>query len=176
MRASNFRSIAAFSALAAAAAFMAAVPVDQARAAAATASFQVTATVLKACLVSTPATLGFGSYTASAAATGTTSFNVTCTIGTPYSVGLNAGNGVGASVTNRLMTSPTATAGNNTLAYGLYKDIGNTVNWDNSATGTGLTGSGLPQPYTVYGLVPASQYAAAPATDYADTILLTVTY
>ena len=142
----------------------------------ATTSFQVTATVLKACLVSTPATLAFGAYTASAAAASTTSFNVTCTVGTPYSVGLNAGNGAGASVTNRLMTSPTATAGNNLLAYGLFKDGTYATNWDNSASGTGLTGSGLPQPYTIYGLVAAGQYAAAPATDYADTILLTVTY
>ncbi len=155
---------------------MAALPLRPATAATATASFQVTATVLKACLVSTPATLAFGPYTASAAATSTTSFNVTCTVGTPYSVGLNAGNGTGASVTNRLMTSPTATAGNNLLSYGLFKDGTHATNWDNSASGTGLSGNGLAQPYTVHGLVAAGQYAAAPAADYADTILLTVTY
>lgn len=145
-------------------------------AATATTSFQVTATVLKACFVSTPATLAFGAYTASAASNSTTSFNVTCTVGTPYSVGLNAGNGAGASVTNRLMTSPTATAGSNLLAYGLFRDATYLTNWDNSASGTGLNGNGLVQAYTVYGLVPAGQYAAAPAVDYVDTILLTVTY
>ncbi|RYY94258.1 MAG: SCPU domain-containing protein [Comamonadaceae bacterium] len=147
-----------------------------AAAATATASFQVTATVLKACFVSTPATLAFGAYTASAASTSTTSFNVTCTVGTPYSVGLNAGNGTGASVTNRLMTSATAGAGNNLLTYGLFKDNAYSTNWDNSASGTGLSGNGLLQPYTIYGQIAAGQYAAAPAADYVDTILLTVTY
>ncbi len=174
MRFSSLRSSRAPVLLALAA--LTALSVRPAAALTATTSFQVTATVLKACLVSTPATLAFGAYTASAAAASTTSFNVTCTVGTPYSVGLNAGNGTGASVTNRLMTSPTATAGNNLLAYGLFKDSTHATNWDDSASGTGLTGNGLPQPYTIYGLVAAGQYAAAPAVDYADTILLTVTY
>jgi len=132
--------------------------------------------VLKACVVSTPPTLAFGPYSAAAAATSTTSFNVTCTVGTPYSVGLNAGNGSGASVTNRLMTSPTAGAGSNLLAYGLFKDLGYSINWDDSSSGTGLSGNGLVQPYTVYGRVAAGQYTAAPAADYVDTIVLTVTY
>jgi len=149
-----------------------------AQAATATATFQVTATVLKACLVTTPATLAFGSYTPSTgtAATATTAFNVTCTFDTTYSVGLSAGASTGATVTTRKMTSPTAPAGNNTLAYGLFKDSGYLTNWDNSTTGTGYTGNGLPQPYTIYGSIPISQYAAAPATDYADTITLTLTY
>lgn len=155
---------------------LAAAPVAQA--ATATTTFQVTATVLKACLMSTPGTLAFGSYDPASTTplAGTTSLNVTCTFGTPYSIGLNAGTGTGATITTRAMTSPTAGAGNNTLAYGLFKESTYATNWDNSVAGTGYVGSGLPQARTIYGRIPVGQYAAAPATDYADTITLTLTY
>ena len=149
-----------------------------ASAATATTTFQVTATVLAACLMTTPGTLAFGPYdpAAAVALSGTTSFNVTCTFGTPYSLGLNAGVSAGAAVAARAMTSPTAGAGNNLLSYGLYKEIGHTTNWDNSTSATGYAGSGLPQARTIYGQIPTGQYAAEPATDYADTITLTLTY
>ena len=171
LNARTFQTLAASTLLA-----LTGLPPQPASAATATATFQVTATVLGACIVSTPPTLAFGAYSASADSLSTTNFNVTCTVGTPYSVGLNGGNGVGASTTNRLMTSATAPAGNNLLNYSLYRDTGRTVNWDNTASGTGLTGSGTAQPYTVYGTIPAGQFAAAPAANYVDTILLTVTY
>jgi len=149
-----------------------------AQAVTATTTFQVTASVIKACLVSTPATLGFGSYdpNASTPLNSTTVFNVTCTAGTSYSVGMSAGSGSGSTVTTRKMTSASAAAGNNTLSYGLYKDAARTVNWDNSVSATGYTGNGAAQSLTVYGQVPVNQYTAAPATDYADTITLTLTY
>lgn len=149
-----------------------------AQAAAATASFQVTATVLKACVVSTPATLAFPSYTPSTVTplAGSTAFTVLCTFGTPYSLGLSAGASTGATVTTRKMTSPTGTTGSNLLAYGLFKEIGLLTNWDSSTLGTGYTATGLSQPYTVYGSIPAGQYLVAPAIDYADTITLTLTY
>jgi len=142
-----------------------------------TTTFQVTATVLKACLMTTPGTLAFGSYDPSAASlNGTTSLIVTCTFGTPYSIGLNPGVGSGASVSNRLMTSSSSAAGNNTLGYGLFKDSGHLTNWDNSVAGTGYTGSGLPQTQTIYGQILTGQYTAAPATDYTDTITVSLTY
>lgn len=160
--------------LAAALSFVA-VPVN---AGTATAFFQVTATVLSACAVTTPGTLAFGSYTPSSgtATNGSTSFSVTCTTGTPYSLGMSAGAGSGATVTSRKMTSATASAGNNTLNYGLFKDNAYSVNWDNSTSATGYVGAGSAQNYTVYGHIPAGQYSAAPATDYVDTITLTLTY
>lgn len=141
-------------------------------------SFQVTATVLGACSVATPATLAFGSYDAAALTPldATTTLAVTCTTGTAYSVGLSAGNGAGATATNRVMTSATAAAGNNTLTYGLFKDNAHLVNWDNSVSGTGNTGTGVPQAMTVYGQLAAGQFAAAPATNYTDTITVTLTY
>ncbi|MET3493384.1 Csu type fimbrial protein [Variovorax boronicumulans] len=143
-----------------------------------TTTFQVTATVLNACLLSTPPTLAFGTYDPASATplAGTTTFNVTCTFGTPYSIGLSAGASAGATVDNRAMTSPTAPAGNNTLLYGLYKESTYSTNWDNSVSGTGYTGNGVLQPLTVYGQIPINQYTAAAATDYADTITLTLTY
>lgn len=159
-----------------AAVLLAAAP--SAQAATATTTFQVTATVLKACLMSTPGTLAFGSYDPASTTplAGTTSLNVTCTFGTPYSIGLNAGTGTGATITTRAMTSPTAGVGNNTLAYGLFKESTYATNWDNSVAGTGYVGSGLAQARTIYGRIPVGQYAAAPATDYADTITVTLTY
>jgi spore coat protein U-like protein len=152
--------------------------VTSANAVTATTTFQVTATVLKACLMTTPATLAFGTYDPAAATplSGTTTFNVTCTFGTPYSLGLNAGTNAGATVTTRAMTSPTAPAGNNKLSYGLFNDSAHTTNWDNSTSATGYTGTGLPQAQTIYGQIPAGQYTAAAATDYADTVTLTLTY
>jgi spore coat protein U-like protein len=149
-----------------------------AHAATATATFQVTATVLKACVVTTPPTLAFGSYDANSATPrpGSTTFNVTCSSGTPYSVGLSAGAGTGATVTNRHMTSSTAPVGSNILLYGLFKDAGYTINWDNSASGIGYLGNGSAQTLTVFGQIPVNQYSAAPATDYLDTITLTLTY
>ncbi|KIQ36196.1 hypothetical protein RT97_01890 [Variovorax paradoxus] len=152
--------------------------IQPAHAVTATTTFQVTATVLKACLMTTPATLAFGNYdpAAATALSGTTTFSVTCTFGTPYSLGLNAGTSAGATVTTRAMTSPTAAAGNNKLSYGLFKESTHTTNWDNSTSATGYTGTGLPQTQTVYGQIPTAQYTAAAATDYADTITLTLTY
>ena len=152
--------------------------VTPAQAVTATTTFQVTATVLKACLMTTPATLAFGNYdpAAGTALAGTTTFSVTCTFGTPYSLGLNAGVSAGATITARAMTSPTAAAGHNTLSYGLYKESAHTTNWDNSTSATGYTGTGLPQVQTIYGQIPTAQYAAAAATDYADPITLTLTY
>ena len=149
-----------------------------AQAATATTTFQVTATVLKACLMTTPATLAFGHYDPAAATAldGTTTSSVTCTFGTPYSLGLNAGVSAGATITTRAMTSPTAAAGNNKLSYGLFKESAHTTNWDNSTSATGFTGTGLPQVQTIYGQIPTAQYAAAAAADYADTITLTLTY
>lgn len=142
----------------------------------ATTTFNVTATVLKACAMSTPGTLAFGTYVPAGGNTATTSFTVTCTFGTPYSVGLSPGTAVGATVTARAMTSASASAGNNTLNYGLYKDVALGTNWDNSASGTGYTGNGAAQTLTIYGAIPAGQYGAAPASDYLDTITVTLTY
>ncbi len=136
-----------------------------------TTSFTATVTVQGSCSVSA-ATLNFGN--AGSLATNidaTTSINVTCSTGTPYQIGLNAGNGTGATVSNRKMTY-----GGSTVSYQLYSDSARTTNWGNSVGSdtVGGTGNGSAQNLVVYGRVP-SQPTPAPAT-YSDTIVVTVTY
>ena len=143
-----------------------------ASAATTTTNLAVSATVAAACSVSTT-TLPFGTYdpTSGLALAQTATITTTCTNGTTYDIGLDAGTGVGASVSNRLMTS-----GGNTLAYGLFTDAGHTTNWGNTV-GTDTvsgTGTGLGQAATVYGQIAASTPANIGA--YADTVVVTVTY
>jgi len=103
---------------------------------------------------------------------GNGTFTVTCTNTTPYTVGLNQGLN-GASVTARLMHSPTTSAN---VSYALYSDVLRTSNWGNtSGSWVSGTGTGSAQTLTVYGLIPI-QTTPAPATDYADTVTITVTY
>lgn len=136
-----------------------------------TAAFNVTATVIKNCSVSTtPVNFGsVGVLISNLTATGTVS--VQCTNTTPYTIGLNAGTAPGATITNRKMTNGTSTVG-----YALYSNSARTTNWGDTAgidTVSG-TGSGYSQSYSVYGSVPA-QPTPAPGT-YTDTITVTVTY
>jgi spore coat protein U-like protein len=144
-------------------------------AATATTSFLVSATVLTACIVvATP--LAFGNYdpTSATALAGTSTVSVTCTLSAPYNIGLDAGGGSGATVTVRKMTR--TVGGAQTLNYGLYQDSGHATVWGNTiGTNTvAVTGSGLLQATTVYGLIPVDQ--ASPAAVYNDTINVTVTY
>jgi spore coat protein U-like protein len=138
-----------------------------------TTTFPVTATVLKACIV-TANPLAFGNYdpTAATALDGSTTLSVLCTVGTSFTVGLNTGTASGATVTTRRMTS-----GANTLGYGLYQEAARTNNWGNTpGTDTPLatTAPVLASTLTVYGRIPASQNV--PAASYADTITVTVNY
>ncbi len=100
------------------------------------------------------ANINFGNYTgASIRMTGT--LTVSCNPGTLYAVGLDAGTGRGATVTNRSMTG-----GNDQLQYGLYSNASYTANWGNTP-GTGWVvgiGTGNDQVLTVYGQVPANQF------------------
>lgn len=144
-----------------------------AHAATATTTFAVTATVNSNCTV-TANPLAFGAYSGAALNVSTT-IAVTCTNTTPYNVGLSAGNGSGASVTNRLMTN-TSTGSTQTLSYQLLSGSYTGTNWGNtSATNwVGGTGSGAAQTLTIYGVVPASQYPTPGS--YADSITVTINY
>src|SRR5579872_299215 len=141
----------------------------------ATTTFAVTSTVLTACIVvATP--LVFGNYdpTSSTALAGTATTSVTCTLSAPYNVGLDAGQGSGATVTTRKMTR--ITGGTQTLNYSLYQDSGHATVWGNTlGTNTvASTGTGILQAFTIYGEVTAQQ--ASPAAAYSDTVTVTVTY
>jgi spore coat protein U-like protein len=131
-------------------------------------SFTVSATVVKNCTVSTNP-LDFGStLNLSSAVNATTTVTTTCTNGTPYTVGLSAGNGAGATLAVRKMTF-----GANTINYSIYTNVGHTTVWGaGTVSGTG-TGNAQP-PVTAFGQVPA-QALPNPGT-YTDTIVATVTF
>lgn len=145
-------------------------------AATATTTFQVTATVLKACVVNaTP--IAFGTYNpvAATALTAQGTITTTCTNTTTYTTGLSAGTSAGATVTSRQMVGQTSSA--NLLPYGLYQDSAHTVNWGNTPgtdTPAAVTGNGAPQNATVYGQITAGTPAAIDT--YVDTITVTITY
>ncbi|MGD0096279.1 MAG: spore coat protein U domain-containing protein [Terracidiphilus sp.] len=115
--------------------------------------------------------LNFGSYTGTVL-NATTTIQVACTGGTAYNVGLNAGTGVGATVTTREMTGPAGAL----LNYKMFSNSGRTTNWGNTigtdtVAGTGNNGI---QNLTVYGEIPSGQTVASGS--YADVIITTLTY
>jgi spore coat protein U-like protein len=144
-----------------------------AQAATATGQFNVTLTLQAECRLTSTSNVAFGtSGVITSPLTATGSVVVQCTNTTPFNVGLNAGNGTGATITNRLMSS-----GASTLPYQLFRDAGRTQNWGNTVGTDTLsgTGSGAAQSLTVYGLVPIPGTQPAPGS-YSDTVQVTVTY
>ncbi|TQN61258.1 spore coat U domain-containing protein [Agrobacterium tumefaciens] len=138
-----------------------------------TADFTVQITIQAACQINSAGLLNFGN---SGFITGnvdaTSQIVVQCTSSTPYSLGLSAGAGTGATVANRLMTGPSGA----TVSYSLYRDSAHTLLWGNTIgtdrqTGTGTGGA---QTYTVYGQVPP-QTTPVPGV-YTDTVRATLTY
>ena len=130
-----------------------------AQAATATSTIAVSATVLSFCSL-TALPLAFGNYS-SALVNATTTLAVVCTVGTTYSVGLDLGQGTGATVTQRRMTLNTSQ-----LSYALYSDAARTTPWGNTV-GTNTqagTGNGLTQTLTVYGQIPANQLSRRAST------------
>lgn len=136
----------------------------------ATASFTVTAVVQPTCTIAANL-LAFGTYSG-LLINSTSTLSVTCTKTTTYNVGLSAGVAIGATVTNRGMTGPSATL----LHYKLFSNSGLTTNWGNTVGTDTLagTGSGVLQPLSVYGQVSAGQYVRPGS--YTDTITATITY
>ena len=133
--------------------------------------FSVLATVTTSCYVNAT-TLDFGRVgLLSSAANSTSTVSPQCTKGTPFNVGLNAGNTAGGTTTTRRMAN-----GPTTISYKMFSDSARTVNWGNTVgTDTvGGTGTGNSQPLTIYGQVPV-QNSVAPGT-YSDTVTATVTY
>jgi len=132
--------------------------------------FGVNATALSTCAVSATA-MNFGTYSG-ALINITSTVTVTCNNSTTYNVGLNAGLGSGATVTNRKMTSPASA----TLKYAIFRNSTWTQNWGNTV-GTDTvagTGNGTAVAITAYGQMAAGQ-SGNPAV-YSDTITATITY
>ncbi|MDH7787045.1 spore coat protein U-like protein [Ochrobactrum sp. 19YEA23] len=139
----------------------------------ATTQFNVQITITAACVFNSATNLDFGSNGVLAANVDATStITVQCTNLTPYTIGLSAGNGTGATVTNRLMTGPASA----TVGYSLYTTAARTAVWGNTV-GTNTvagTGNGNAQAYTVYGRVPGQTTPAVGV--YTDTITATISY
>lgn len=139
----------------------------------ATTNFNVQITIQAACQINSAGNLDFGTSGVIAAPIDATSnIVVQCTASTPFSLGLSAGAGTGATVANRLMTSPAG----GTISYSLYTTAAHTTVWGNTV-GTDRqtgTGTGAPQTFTVYGRVPAQTTPAVGV--YTDTVTATLNY
>lgn len=142
------------------------------RAATATNTLDVSATVVGLCTID-PATLSFGNYDSSAAVTAQADITVHCTVGSTYWIGLGLGSH--ASGSTRQMAN-----GGNALPYQLYRDAGFSQVWDNldpaptpphsTASNPGLSA------YTtqVYGRIAANQFV--PPGTYTDSVVMTVNF
>jgi spore coat protein U-like protein len=138
----------------------------------ATATFSVSVNVVTTCVISaTP--LSFGAYQGTSNSDSSSTITVNCSNTAPYDIGLDAGTGLGATVTTRSMTGPVGTL---PLNYSLFSDSALTVNWGNTVGTDAVHGTGIgsAQTLTVYGRVPSGQGNRAGA--YTDTITATVTY
>ena len=141
-----------------------------ATAAAASATFNVTATVQATCLVSV-GTLAFGTYSG-AQIDSTATITVTCTDLTNYYVNIQTTGGFVGPCWSGGMTGPGAAK----LTYYIYREPARTSCWGNTNGYDGVagTGNGSPQPVTAYGRLPAGQYGTPGA--YSDTAIVTVAY
>ncbi len=104
----------------------------------ATATLNVTATVISACSVSVPTNVAFGNYNpASGSPTNTTgTLNVTCTSSTPYQIAMDAG--ANASTANNTTTKRMRAAGSHYFPYSLYLDSGHTTIWGDGNNSSSL--------------------------------------
>jgi spore coat protein U-like protein len=135
-----------------------------------TSTISVSGPVSPVCSVSA-GTLGFPSYSATAAVVASANLSINCSSGAGYQVSL--GSGLYMSGSTRRMVGPST----NYLNYELYRDSARTLTWgDGTALGSkvGGTGSGAAQTLTVYGRIPAGQYRAVGS--YTDTVLVTIEY
>ena len=142
-------------------------------------NFNVTASVVKNCIVSS-GDIAFGTYTPAAGAlAGSSTVAVRCTAGTGFTVALSAGQE--ADYTTRKLNDGSG----NELEYNLYTTNTYATIWgdgtDTTVTQSG-TGAGMGAPQaqnlTVYGQLPdnAANQLAPPSASYADNIVVTVTY
>jgi spore coat protein U-like protein len=142
-------------------------------AASASSQFNVTATVLKNCAVSS-SDLAFGDYTAGSGSpvTASTTVSVTCTAALAYTIALDGGQTT-SDVTARAMTD----GASHNLSYGLYTTNAYGTVWGDGTGGSSTvagTGNGAAQAVTVYGRIAAAQFVAAGS--YTDRVTVTVNY
>ena len=136
-----------------------------------TSTFGVTMAITAQCVINSTATMTIPSIgVIQANNDANTPLHIQCTNTTPFTIGLDAGTTTGGAISQRLLTSGSAT-----VNYNLYTSAAYATIW--GMTGGALvssTGTGADQTFTVYGRVPA-QTTPAPGT-YTDTVTVTVTY
>jgi spore coat protein U-like protein len=142
-----------------------------------TTTLNVSAKVAANCSVTAP-NLAFSDYDASADVDGSTVLKVNCSKGTTFDVLL--GDGTHGDISQRLMKEALTA---NFLAYNLYLDAGRTAIWgENLGVDTaGNVGAGMSATKAVdvevFGRIPnTAANQDAPAGDYSDAVLVTVSY
>ena len=134
---------------------------SQAMAATATGTFQATATLNSACVVSA-SNVNFGAITPAATgdATATGTITSTCSKNVPYSLAISSGSGTFAS-----RTMAGAASGNtDKLNYNLYTEEAATMVWGDGSASTvkiNATGTGIAQQNTVFGKLSLNQRSPA---------------
>lgn len=150
-------------------------PADVAAQGQSSANMQVSANVIRKCvLLANP--LNFGSYdpvqaNAGAPLDGQATIRVSCTKGTAVNVAMD--DGANAQGTTRFMTG----GGTNLLSYELFKDSNRAQRWGSSANerlDAGIAPSRDPRDFIVYGRIPAAQ--DVPEGSFQDTIVVTVQF
>ena len=95
--------------------------------------------------------------------------SATCSAGTPYTVAMGDGLASTGSMQRRM------SHGADRMTYGLYKDVSRSSAWGSAGGNrSSATGSGIAQPFTVYGRIPSQ--VTPPAGTYTDTVVVTVSY
>jgi len=142
-----------------------------ASAATATSTMGVAATVVAVCTVSA-GTLTFADYSGTAAV-GQADLTVNCSKDAPFTIGLGAGTGAGATTTARLLVGGSV---EDSITYGLYQNSAHTTPWgDTIGTDTfASTGTGLDVAFPVYGQITAGQNVSVGT--YSDSVAVTINY
>ncbi len=143
-------------------------------AATATTSLTVSGTVVATCSVRASA-LNFGGSIPTPVngdITAQSAINATCSNGVAFDIALSVGQGQGATMASRKMSS-----GTNTVNYQIHSDASRSTIWgDGSANApvNRVTGTGSPMDIPVFGRIPMGQSPAIGI--YTDTILVTLTF
>jgi spore coat protein U-like protein len=141
-------------------------------------SFGTSANVQGVCFVTATA-LNFGVYNAGAGARlANNQARVRCSVGVPFTVALNAGTTVGATIAQRLLTN-----GTSNIQYNLYTTATLTTLFGNGTSGSVFSGvgAGLSNAQrinvNIFGRLPDNAFNSTATTgSYADTIGVTITY
>lgn len=144
-----------------------------------TATFTVTATVIKSCVVTTTP-IAFGSYdpTSATAVTASGAVSAKCTKGAQPSVALDQGQNKAAASTAAVPARQMSDGAGDLLPYHIYTASAGTTEWGNttaqepaSQTSTSVNTA---LSFPTYGNLPAG--ADVPAGSYSDTVTATVTF